>query len=522
MRVADEDWAAIQEFGGAFWNKVRKRSTMGWAKVRQVFLLARASGWTRTDEMVKVIKDDYAGLTQTKLIEDGVRTERVAEVNKGFNSAISGPRSWDELIRDKVESVKHRFTSLPYESQALPKGIVSKRPTALFAIQPKSAPANYKAIVSTSSVSGYYSAAPLRSSLPVEDMSLIRWCREHDTLDKAKDSWLGILNVPCRLLLSHPSFEGGRWFIGLRSHVGVTVLGVPVTKVRVYGQEHFVLDEVNKHYWLPVLDPREWKCVPIAFRAPLSMRILCGKWVRGQACFIQATADEDTLLRVSARFAFWDIPRTGLVTLAKEFGALVPAGADLPTLLMALCETILGKLTDEDKLKIIRQRLPKTDTMKEFLMTDDAKECLGKDELQKLQPGKDEDPTVKKGNDEMREAARAFAKKIYEKSAKANTGKKGGSAGPAAKKARKYPNIVDLQGDQFTVAELNLYLPNGCKFGEDRLDCSWRLNAFGTRHSRAWNLYGSRGAALELMQLAWVAAVDQGFEPFCPFESFDL
>eukprot|EP00971_Amphidinium_carterae_P093460 1849806-Amphidinium_carterae.1 len=76
------------------------------------------AGWELTDEVREVIRRDWAGVTQTKLIEDGIRTERVAETSKGFHKRVSDERTWLSLMEDeRSEHAKHRFTPLPVQDQ---------------------------------------------------------------------------------------------------------------------------------------------------------------------------------------------------------------------------------------------------------------------------------------------------------------------------------------------------------------------------------------------------------------------
>ena len=60
--------------------------------------------WLHPDEeLVDVVTRDVPNITLTKLIENAVRTERVAETNKGFNKDLSRQKSWDEFNDSKVE-----------------------------------------------------------------------------------------------------------------------------------------------------------------------------------------------------------------------------------------------------------------------------------------------------------------------------------------------------------------------------------------------------------------------------------
>ena len=57
----------------------------------------------------------------------------------------------------------------------------------------------------------------------------------------------------------------------------------------------------------------------------------------------------DTLLRFAARRAFWDFPKTPLMTLAKEVGAPWHASDTLTTRLFKLMHFCLGAACDRPK-----------------------------------------------------------------------------------------------------------------------------------------------------------------------------
>lgn len=124
MQEHKADWAAIQEMRGAFWVKLRERSPMAHVNVQQIFAAAEQAGWTATEEIQDLITKQRSGITQTKLVEDGVREERAEEPNRNFKKTISGARTWTALIKSKVIAVKHRFQNLPWQAQEIRRGIV--------------------------------------------------------------------------------------------------------------------------------------------------------------------------------------------------------------------------------------------------------------------------------------------------------------------------------------------------------------------------------------------------------------
>lgn len=161
---------------GKFWDRLRVRSPLRQCKVRQVFSLARTSGFTLSDGLAKVISLDFSGISQTKLIEYGVRVARVAETNKGFNKLLSGEKCWEELIDSGVEHETHRYTRLSWQDEPVPRWVKDKRTTPLFEVQPNTVPKKYKDIVSPKRVAPHFTTSPLLANSHVEDKALIRYC----------------------------------------------------------------------------------------------------------------------------------------------------------------------------------------------------------------------------------------------------------------------------------------------------------------------------------------------------------
>ena len=95
-----------------------------------------------------------------------------------------------------------------------------------------------------------------------------------------------------------------------------------------------------------------------------------------ELALMTSTGRKETLLQVSARHAFWQIPKTGLRHLSRYFGAGVGPTANFPTLLIGCCEAVLGALSPEEQLRLMRLRIPKVDDMKEFFMSEEASDLL--------------------------------------------------------------------------------------------------------------------------------------------------
>jgi hypothetical protein len=321
-----------------------------------------------------------------------------------------------------------------------------------------------------------------------------------------------------KLLLRHPDLHGGLWFISCVTAVGACLLGLLVEPVIVKGRTYFKIAKVDNFYWLPILDARDWECQMLAWKAPLAIRLATGFWPQGGCSLIEPAGQKDTLLRVAALNGFWRIPKTGLVQLGRDLGAAVNGKDDFCTILLEVAETSMGRdLTDEEKLSILRARLPKYNEAKDVLTGEDCHDLLGADEAKKVQTKQEEEAKQAPVFDEVKVAARALAKKVHDKGKAAGArASKGDKHGPPLKKPRKYPPRMGFDSD-LTVDYLDTFLPMGCKFGVDKLDQNWRLRAYGHTLGRSWALHGIEGAANALIKEAWRQAPEGGYEQVCPF-----
>ena len=219
-----------------------------------------------------------------------------------------------------------------------------------------------------------------------------------------------------------------------------------------------------------------------------------------------------------ARQAFYEMPKSGLLAVAKEFGYEVDVAAGLPQILLQLCSQIHPNMSDEDKLNLVRKRMPGMGDIEQLLLeSEEAKQLLDDKEVTELQKqAQRQQDAVEDFKEITSELAERVREKKQSKSASSNSG-----GGKALKKQRRYPAEVKL-GQDITPAQLDAFVPLHCRFSIDRLDQSWRLSCHGKRFSRAWNLWGEVEAAKQLIAIAWARSIELGYETSCPFNNITL
>eukprot|EP00971_Amphidinium_carterae_P307001 6101050-Amphidinium_carterae.2 len=513
MQEVQESLLTLEPLNAPIFKKLKQRSPFRQCKTQQYMKMLEHADWSVTSELRSVVRSDFSGLTQTKLIEDGFRSERHAEVNMGTHSKVSAVRTWTTLLSDRLTDKVHHFENMPFTGEIVPRGAASHGISGLFHPSPDSVPKDMKQIVSSKSKADWHSPSPMLALNCVEDLALLKWCRQHDCMDRACKSWLSILAVPLKVIVTHPDLEGGKPHLAGKTWAGACTLGLPLREVVHASKTFYVLDAVTSHVWMPIVTLEGWRTQRFAWRSPLHIKLASGSCIEGVGAVMEPIGEPRSLLHTCAEEAFYSIPRQGLGQLATEFGVCVPAGSDFAQLLLALCKHALGELSNELQLALVRKRLPHYSDLQSMLMeSDDAVDLLDEADAKKL---KEKTETLKDGEQEFRKAAKKLIEKMSSTSGSSRKGA-GRGGGPASKKARRWPPLSGI--DAHTPKEtLDTFLPPRCKFGVDLIDRSWRLSCYGKRFSRAWGMYGVIGAAVELIQLAWDRALLLGHEQTNPY-----
>ena len=82
MKEDDAIFKEVMDTRGVWWRKVEKRSTMKRVNTQQHFALAEESAFKHSADLQATSIAQFSAVTSTKLVEDGMRDERVEEVSK--------------------------------------------------------------------------------------------------------------------------------------------------------------------------------------------------------------------------------------------------------------------------------------------------------------------------------------------------------------------------------------------------------------------------------------------------------
>eukprot|EP00971_Amphidinium_carterae_P343659 6483560-Amphidinium_carterae.1 len=172
-----------------------------------------------------------------------------------------------------------------------------------------------------------------------------------------------------------------------------------------------------------------------------------------------AEGKSESLLVHCARQGFYDMPKTGLLGVAREIGADVNPSEKLPQILIQLCEHVLKKLSDEEKLQIVRLRMPVTSELEQLLLeSSDAQDMLEAKDVKDLQTHAENKQACAK---DFREMTHVLAERVRTSKSKgsAASSSAAGSA-RASKKRRQYPSEVTFS-TALTAEGLKTWVPLG-------------------------------------------------------------
>ena len=131
--------------------------------------------------------------------------------------------------------------------------------------------------------------------------------------------------------------------------------------------------------FLPVVKIEEWQAMTFSWCSPLGARLRSKRWIPGVCALIRPTCEPAPLLQVAARRGFYNSPKQGLLQIGRHVDAPLVRTDLLPKVLLDLCTRVLGPLSDEIQLEILRHRIARRDDATDFLQTEEAKEMLEKD-----------------------------------------------------------------------------------------------------------------------------------------------
>lgn len=508
LRQMHEAWLQIESMRGAFWARLQQRSPFRLLIVEEFILMATASGWQVTEPMVEKARAAFRHIGATKIVEDGWQKERHGEVQANVNKRMKKARMWMTPVEAGVLGDIHRFKEIPYMEEPLVFGMKDLDMDRLFRPSRKDATMDFRPVCSTTATPAWYSPAPLSYFGHVADLSLYDFVSQSRCFASASMSWLSVLLTGAQSMCVRRKGARNRWYFVFANHSGVAAVGWPADAQQVKGQTLLTVAanvRESEVLFLHIVNLDDWEAVMYHWRGPLEVERRFG--LKDVAIVAEPERSSERLLACCARQAFFRLPKTPLLQLAKHLAVDMSVDWTLFRVLEALVRHALPSISEAAVMEILRLRALPTEPLCDFLDNIDVAE-LGSAEDER------EFRNIRRNEEEAAKDLDIYTKQFREfeaekRAAKPKVGGKERRAGKGVFSGRNYPATLPPFSDEAQwqdPAFINELLPpDDSKVYKDiqgrRFQLFWAKSRL-TRSS-AWLRYGYGGAVRRTLVLAW-------------------
>ena len=497
--------------------KLILRSSFTDVSVIQLVRMCETHKWCLTPELTAWITKGCETNVTSLINEDGFNRQKhkcsMARTHKGRPQ-----RAFGTLIDEHVADEVHHFVEVrpePLTHSRTPLPGVAFSPTMKNPSIPE-----MTEIVGKSHCDKADWYSPGVGELPTEhaDHDLFRKLHAKNRMGKAGNAWLGCFMKQEYQLIVASGDKNELWQFGLGEISDSAALVWPCYVLARKQDRHYWRalgpdnDEVklyprHRSFLLPIVDMKKTYCYTYTWQSPLQIAKnhpqesfeMMG--LKGPAVVAVSEEKWDSLDKVAARNAFWDIGSMTLWCVADHLGMQPPTNSDLHGLLHFLVKNILhlnDKQTSDILLK--RMKLPFCNDQEDnFLDLDEAFDIMDSDEKTECTNHAKKVKTARGTQQEFEESWKAMRDLVMpaplpEPKAKAKARAK------AKAQAPEYPGIPfgDLRQ-----ANLKPLVPPGGSL--------WRDNAGGwdahyppfRRQCFSWSKWGARNSAIYCLRYLW-------------------
>lgn len=500
----------------------------------QVFEMCKAAEWTASEELLDQVNQIFTTVGQSCIIELGVHASRRAE-DRSWNKSASVERRWSTLFNSSVINGFFRYEHIPgWQDELMDRGMLNHRiMPQMFEPRPSRASCNMKTVMSSRRTPLWHSPKPAHDISNVGDLDMLDEVARNNTWLSATKAWLGMLATSGGLLLQSTSkHRADEWFLCVGTPGIQGKRGIKVTKHRFENIDYFSLQAIAVAgiQWFHIYQLDDWRAWKVSWCSPAQLSLRSGIR-RGIPATLIALPDgrPDSLLRVSARHAFWELPKTALGQLATYVGCEVDLKQGLHAVLLRLINHALPELDEEAVCGIIEARLSqKFDAAAMEFLKGEGFELLTKEDQKTLKEEMDEEgeeTAASRSKAEFVQAVKAARKRHAEIAArkggakpKRGAGRPQGQAQGANASGRMPVNGPAWSDHTLTAEAVQGSLPPKCRVWRDTFCKRWMVS-FADRSTKScsWALHGySEGAAKLIAHAWWVHEHTFAGAP-CPF-----
>ena len=484
---------------------------------------------------------------QSSVIERAFQQMRAAE-SKSPNSSIGNHGKYDVLVSSERLQGEHRYERLTPNTTFVPRGVRSTRLPEDCFVRRKNADTKvpFHDVAGYSQTPKWYSPGAASLGQRHADLLLVREYDSQNKLGAMRVSWMCTLANAPRLMLRKKEWSPDRWVFSLGDAFGSVVLTWPATKMSLGAADVFVM-----HLGLPAADLAQalepmviadvslWEARTFEWM-PEWLQVQRFGGCAGAICAFSSSRNAESLVRVAARHAFYNMPMPALQALARHMDppCPIPPGHDIVQVVTKMVKHVLDGISEEDVTDILQQRVPAVCDSDFIDIAPEVEQLLLDDDRKSLAEAQERQEQVEKATQTFRQVVSA-RRREHHASAQAAAAKapkrKGRGKGRAA---AVEPDWIRLRWpvkaipqdaedmDEFTEAEAQRLMPPYAHVHRDHFNGRWRVNAgrgLGS-FSRSWVKHGFLGSYKIVAAWAWRMFLERDGRPLsdCPFHKEEL
>ena len=312
LSTMEEDWVASQILQAKaatypYWKRKMDKSCFKLPLVQVLFKHAASSQFKEvTPGLAQMCKDCFAGIGQTKVIEDHFGVARDMETRAAKHKRAGPTRLWRQLVQSKA---LHKTHCLPMYKK--PEASAHATLPPMVYEPDKHSPKELTIQASKIRGKATWPTFDAQSSQVLGgDLALVRRCSKDNLWHLAPSTWL------CGLLEAGTVVrqKGCDWALSMGNVQGVGALLWPLQPVKYCkGLDAFLPSTtatLQHLQWGFVFDVDEWESLPTTWSSPLHQSIHNeGRSAPEQGVAMLVTGPLETLMVVAAKKCFWRLPQ---------------------------------------------------------------------------------------------------------------------------------------------------------------------------------------------------------------------
>ncbi|CAK0853088.1 unnamed protein product, partial [Prorocentrum cordatum] len=487
--------------------RLKKSSPFNLVPVRQHLGILIESGFQRTSRYMEFLSENRTRPLLSQIAEDCFcRSAKDIQHALGQDRGID--RDFANLIVKDVVSKVHRHKDINWKFEPLvrnpriPKEVYQNTPDDVKAI-------GLQNIIGPNQSPKWSNQSVANDSKPTFEMDMLEFCRANGVnVSTAEKHWYCALAKQGKVAIKMKGSPDSDYGIVMGDMCGIGVLTAKLKPFKYRSGRDFYMIDFDAAAPLKmtyVFDPSEWDALPLSWTSPLMQFVAEGGrslpgGVEKYCMRLEPTGPADSLLRVAAKNAFWDLGLSVLKTFHKDLCVDPPGGLDLFETLQALVTRVL-KPTDLDLCEILRKRCFVKFVGEDGLVDiQGAMDCMTKEEQEMTRETLSE-------KDAQKQIRKEYTAKfnVYRKEVKAVRTAEAADQNRTKQELKKWKGPIEPPKDGIVHSEAKKFLPPGASLWRGLTGTgAWHVHIPPHYKSKTWLEAGSYDNALRfVLAFAW-------------------